>query len=102
MSRIADFTLDEIVFPSSLCAPYKGFPSINNIFTCVVFFFYFLCFFHQYVWWNSAYGFKFCKKTFLSVGENINLIASSQAKLWFVKLQIGCVYKIRFHKSGYR
>ena len=38
MSRIADLTLVEIVFPSSLCAPYKGLPSINNIFTRASFF----------------------------------------------------------------
>ena len=31
VSRITESTLVEIVFPSYLCAPYKGLPSINNI-----------------------------------------------------------------------
>ena len=42
VSRIADSTLVVIVFPSSLCAPYKGLPSINNIFMRTSFF---LCFY---------------------------------------------------------
>ena len=43
MSRIVDLKLVEIIFLSSLYAPYKGLPSINNIFTYASFF---SCLFH--------------------------------------------------------
>ncbi len=36
---IIDLKLVEIVLPGYLCVPYKGLPSINNIFMCTLFFF---------------------------------------------------------------